>query len=331
MIKSAKLIICISLVAICFSGCTTVSYSSASSLVPYQDRAKDISITFNANVDEVEKANRLNDEAAKFCIGKFRTSTYRLKDIRSMRAHSPCVDSYCDRDTTGNFISSNVSCGKEVNLTIESNVNPSNETGLKALMADTCASFINIPEMYGACVSGKSYKEQPTNKVQSENAINRYKKSSSELATDEKQRAQQDKLAKQRQIDEEKAKKLEAERVAKEGDGSPDDLRCKGYGLKPQSQGYAECRMRLDLNREQAKEHQRGNDLKQQELQIRHQQQVEQQRQLQAQQEELQAEQKRRQQRDAVLLLQGLQQQQIRPPIQTNCFRNGNFVNCTTN
>lgn len=48
-----------------------------------------------------------------------------------------------------------------------------------------------------------------------------------------------------------KAKKTEEERIAREGDGSPDDLACKKYGLKPQTQGYAECRMRLDLARQE--------------------------------------------------------------------------------
>jgi hypothetical protein len=47
------------------------------------------------------------------------------------------------------------------------------------------------------------------------------------------------------------AKKLEEERIAREGDGTPDDLSCKKYGLKVQTQGYAECRMRLDIMRKE--------------------------------------------------------------------------------
>lgn len=43
----------------------------------------------------------------------------------------------------------------------------------------------------------------------------------------------------------------EAERIAREGDLTPDDLSCKKYGLLPQTQGYAECRMRLDLIRKE--------------------------------------------------------------------------------
>jgi len=52
------------------------------------------------------------------------------------------------------------------------------------------------------------------------------------------------------------AKKLEEERIAKEGDGSPDDLLCKKYGLKPQTYGYAECRMRVDFAKAESKRQQ---------------------------------------------------------------------------
>lgn len=44
-----------------------------------------------------------------------------------------------------------------------------------------------------------------------------------------------------------KARKAEAERIAREGDGSNEDKLCQRYGLKPQTNGYAECRMRLDF------------------------------------------------------------------------------------
>ncbi len=58
-------------------------------------------------------------------------------------------------------------------------------------------------------------------------------------------------LKKQLQVDKEaNSKKAEEARIAHEGDGSPDDLTCKKYGLKPQTQGYSECRMRLDLTRQ---------------------------------------------------------------------------------
>lgn len=55
---------------------------------------------------------------------------------------------------------------------------------------------------------------------------------------------------KQRQlqlVNDAKARKLEEDRIAKEGDGSSDDLLCKKYGFKPQTNGYAECRMKVDF------------------------------------------------------------------------------------
>lgn len=56
-----------------------------------------------------------------------------------------------------------------------------------------------------------------------------------------------------------KAKKAEESRIAREGDGTPDDLSCKKYGLKPQTQGYSECRMRLDLSRKENERTQAAN------------------------------------------------------------------------
>jgi len=55
-------------------------------------------------------------------------------------------------------------------------------------------------------------------------------------------------------------KKQEAERIAIEGDGSPDDLKCKSYGLKPQDKAYPECRMRLDTIRQEIAHNQRQLD-----------------------------------------------------------------------
>ncbi len=77
---------------------------------------------------------------------------------------------------------------------------------------------------------------------------------------------EKEKIIKQKREDERNAKIeaekrvriAEEERIAREGDGSPDDLQCKKYGLKLQTQGYAECRMRLDLaRRDQQREQQR--------------------------------------------------------------------------
>ena len=72
-------------------------------------------------------------------------------------------------------------------------------------------------------------------------------KTSAELEKERiiKQRQEEERLARI-EIDR-RARIVEEERIAREGDSSPDDLQCKKYGLKPQTQGYAECRMRLDL------------------------------------------------------------------------------------
>jgi hypothetical protein len=59
--------------------------------------------------------------------------------------------------------------------------------------------------------------------------------------------AEAERLEKIRIANEQRAKKAEEERIAREGDGSSDDLLCKKYGLKPLTNGYAECRMRLDF------------------------------------------------------------------------------------
>lgn len=67
------------------------------------------------------------------------------------------------------------------------------------------------------------------------------------------EKAQQEKIRIER---EESARKAEEERIAREGDGSPDDLLCKKYGLNPQSIGYAECRMRIDLAKTESKRQQ---------------------------------------------------------------------------
>ncbi len=135
---------------------------------------------------------------------------------------------------------------------------------------------------------------------------------------------------KQRIIELEKTRKIEAERVAKNGDGSEDDRACQSYGLKPSTAGYSECRMRLDLDRKQA---QRNQELKQQELTQRQREQA-------AQERAFAAEQNHRSTIQSLQLLQGIQQQQqqqqlqfqqqLRVPIQTNCYRNGQYVNCTT-
>ena len=57
-------------------------------------------------------------------------------------------------------------------------------------------------------------------------------------------RKRQERIVKEREL---LAQKLEQERIAREGDGTTEDLLCKKYGLKPLTSGYAECRMRLDF------------------------------------------------------------------------------------
>lgn len=71
-------------------------------------------------------------------------------------------------------------------------------------------------------------------------------KEAEELAVKQKI-AEAERLEKIRIANEQRAKKAEEERIAREGDGSSDDLLCKKYGLKPLTNGYAECRMRLDF------------------------------------------------------------------------------------
>lgn len=62
-------------------------------------------------------------------------------------------------------------------------------------------------------------------------------------------------------------KKAEEERIAREGDGSPEDLLCKRYGLKPQTSGYGECRMRLDFAKAESQRQQAQYEREQAEYQ----------------------------------------------------------------
>ena len=45
-------------------------------------------------------------------------------------------------------------------------------------------------------------------------------------------------------------------RIAREGDGSPDDLLCKKYGFKPNTQAYASCRMQIDIAKREMQQQQ---------------------------------------------------------------------------
>jgi len=63
------------------------------------------------------------------------------------------------------------------------------------------------------------------------------------------QRAEEERRSREREL----FARQEKERIEREGDGSPDDALCKKYGLKPQTSGYAECRMRIDFAKAESK------------------------------------------------------------------------------
>ena len=72
--------------------------------------------------------------------------------------------------------------------------------------------------------------------------LERERQRNEEIARREAERAQAQRLA---------AQKVEQARIAKEGDGSADDLLCKKYGFKPSTQGYASCRMQIDMAKQE--------------------------------------------------------------------------------
>lgn len=88
-----------------------------------------------------------------------------------------------------------------------------------------------------------------TRRVQQEKAAAARKQRERELA----ERKRQQQLAQEKREREAQARKIEADRkreaarIAREGDGSPDDLVCKKYGFKPNSDAYASCRLQIDV------------------------------------------------------------------------------------
>lgn len=60
-----------------------------------------------------------------------------------------------------------------------------------------------------------------------------------ELREQEKERSRQ-----------ERVRQAEIARIQRMGDGSPDDMACKGYGFKPNSTPYAECRQKIAMQRQ---------------------------------------------------------------------------------
>jgi Tfp pilus assembly protein PilV len=51
-------------------------------------------------------------------------------------------------------------------------------------------------------------------------------------------------------------RKREAARVVREGDGSTDDLVCKKYGFRPNTQAYANCRLQIDVAKREMQQQQ---------------------------------------------------------------------------
>jgi hypothetical protein len=88
------------------------------------------------------------------------------------------------------------------------------------------------------------------------------------LSNDQKrqlfEKAEQEKRAIEKEI---LAKKAAEERLIREGDGSADDLLCKKYGFKPQTNGYAECRMKIDFAKTESKRQQEQYEREQREYQ----------------------------------------------------------------
>jgi len=113
----------------------------------------------------------------------------------------------------------------------------------------------------------KSLIEIEQEKIANENA-QRIAKETAQRIADEKRR-EEARIAELR--------RKEAERITREGDGTPDDLSCKKYGLLPQTQGYAECRMRLDLIRKEELARGAANDRVRAEELARRNQQIEEQ------------------------------------------------------
>lgn len=62
-------------------------------------------------------------------------------------------------------------------------------------------------------------------------------------------------------------RKLELTRIAREGDGSSDDLLCKKYGFKPNTQSYANCRMQIDVAKREMQQQQAFYQAQQQQIQ----------------------------------------------------------------
>lgn len=84
--------------------------------------------------------------------------------------------------------------------------------------------------------------------------------SDSEIAVFKRQITKDEKERHGKQAEKEIAARKEQERIQKEGDGSPDDLTCKKYGFKPNTENYAQCRLQIDIARKEAAQKQAAYD-----------------------------------------------------------------------
>uniref|UniRef100_UPI004048736C hypothetical protein n=1 Tax=Orrella sp. TaxID=1921583 RepID=UPI004048736C len=91
------------------------------------------------------------------------------------------------------------------------------------------------------------------------------------VARDIKERESQERRAAQeRESNLRKAaadRKQELARIAREGDGSSDDLLCKKYGFRPNTQAYANCRMQIDVAKREMQQQQAFYQAQQQQIQ----------------------------------------------------------------
>jgi len=124
----------------------------------------------------------------------------------------------------------------------------------------------------------------------------------------------------------ESKKRMEIEKIKlTQGDGSSDDLTCKSFGFKPQTSGYSDCRLKLEVASRQATQQQAQYDEQKRQYD-------EQKRQHDAQL----AEQKRQRQVGAGLALMQMSSGLLAPPIppppanQTIVTPSGRIVNCHT-
>jgi hypothetical protein len=121
-------------------------------------------------------------------------------------------------------------------------------------------------------------------------------------------------------------KRMEIEKIKlTQGDGSSDDLTCKSFGFKPQTSGYSDCRLKLEVASRQARQQQAQYDEQKRQYD-------EQKRQHDAQL----AEQKRQRQVGAGLALMQMGSGLLAPPAppppasQTIVTPSGRIVNCHT-